>query len=710
MSNSKTKWYACAVASFIAGLVILYLPSEIYLQNPLEFASTPLRLISDLLLYWLVATLLLAIPVLIPLHAWQKAWLTMLCVIAFALWVSGVFLVSDFGSMDGTGFDLARHSKTLYVHTILFVGTLIASIIGVRKWPAFMMTGLAAIGAGITIMTVSNFYAVSTMKDGTFESVNPGDIARFSTNKNVLILVLDTFQSDILHAMIEGDPQLPETLDGFRFFPDTMGVAPTSHLSMPAIHSGVIYDRLTSLPNYYTQGIRKGSFLGELARNSYQVDIVNPMASACPEGINTCKQQEHLLMSSREFTETETSRLLDLAVFRVMPGHTKRLVFDGSSGIVSRTTIDRPLTGPEHRIYHANTILQMLADEISVDDGLPTAKFLHLPATRPPFMFDRECTFTGVVTTIDRNHQTAQTGCAMRWFIYLLDAMKRSEVYDNSLIVLTADTGAVSIHAEDDLSSLYAQRQGVAPGPTGRLMGGANPVLAIKLPNASGPMQTSGVQAQLTDIPGTVCESLGDCTNQLGFALGKNQVELRERIYQYYQLKSEYKGLDYIPGIIQYSVKGPLWLEPSWIQSPDDGKPREIVRLNFSNSDDAGIYGAGWGSVEVESETVSKRWATANVAELLLPLPAGKNLVFSFRAFRAPGLDQQEVTLKINNEIIATRFLDAGLVEIFMPVPSSLISTPETRVLLEFSNLKAPENNEERNLAAAFYSLIVSQR
>lgn len=707
MTNVKTKQYALAVAFLIAGLVILYLPSEIYLGNPLEFVSTPARLIIDLLTYWIVFSLILALPVLIPFPAWQRIWLSILCVLAFAVWFSGVFLVADFGSMDSAGFDIGRYNTTLHVHTAIFLVAFIAIILGLRKWPAFMMIGLAVIGTGMTIMTVNNFYIVS---NGTLESVDPGEIARFSSKKNVLILVLDTFQSDILQTLIDSDSPLPEALDGFRFFPDTMGVAPTSYLTMPAFHSGVIYDRVASLQHFYDQEIRKDSFLGELSRNGYQVDIVNPVIDVCPEGINICKQQKHLLLNSREVTQTEASRLADLSVFRAMPGHTKRLLLDPGIGTVSRATRNNPLTGLQHRIYNANTVLQMVADQISVDDGPPTAKLIHLLNTGPPFMFDKECTFTGVVKPIDRNHQTAQTECAMRWFVYLLDAMKRTGVYDNSLIILTADSGAGGIQAEDDLSNLYAQEHGVAPGPTGRLMGGANPVLAIKLPNATGPMQTSPVQAQLTDIPRTVCESLGDCTKTMGLDLGKSQNIPRERTYHYYRFRDEYRSLDYIPGIVGYSVLGPLWLESSWTKSFNDGKPQEVLRLNFADSDDAGNYGAGWGSVENESETISKRWAIASVAELILPLPTNKDLVFSFKVFRTPGLDQQKVTLRINGELIASRSIEEGLVDTYIPVPGSLISTPETNVLLEFSSLKGPEGDEERDLAAAFYNLIVYQR
>ena len=553
------------------------------------------------------------------------------------------------------------------------------------KWPAYLLRGLLVLGIGLTVNTVFNFYSVATRQEGAFKPVNPHEIARFSAEKNALIIVLDTFQSDILQSLIDRNPSYLEALDGFRFFPDTLGVAPTTYLTMPAFHSGVVYDRLESLPRFYDQGVRQDSFLGELAKNHYQVDIVNPIAGVCPENINICENQESLLLNSSQVTDSEASRLADLGIFRAAPGQLKKWVFDGSSGLISRTFNENPLTGLEHRIYNANSILQMIADSINTDAGPPTAKLIHLLNTHPPFMFDAECEFTGVSKAINRHLQTEQTRCAMRWFTYLLDALKKSGVYDNSLIILTADTGAGSIYANDDLSSLYAQDHGVPPGELGRLIGGANPVLAIKLPESRGAMRTSQVQAQLTDIPRTVCESLGDCSNNLGLNLGRDQHEIRERIYQYYQFKHEYWGLDYIPGITQYSVLGPLWLESSWTQSETEGAPQEIFRLDFSADDDARMFGTGWGAVEVENGAVSKRWATASEAELFLPLPEGKSMVLAFKVFRTPGLDGQQLTLSVDDQVIITRPVGEGLSEVHMPLSGSLISDPETRILLEFS-------------------------
>jgi hypothetical protein len=51
---------------------------------------------------------------------------------------------------------------------------------------------------------------------------------------------MDQFQSDVLQQIIDQDPLLREQMDGFRFYPDTLGVAPTTYLTS---HSKLVRTR-----------------------------------------------------------------------------------------------------------------------------------------------------------------------------------------------------------------------------------------------------------------------------------------------------------------------------------------------------------------------------------------------------------------------------------------------------------------------------------
>jgi hypothetical protein len=705
MSNTQAMRSSILVATFISCLVFLFLPSEIYLRNQLEFISATSVLVQNLVFAALALTVVLALPVLIPVIAWRKVYVIALGGVFLALWFSGVFLVADLGEFDGFTFELERHGETLVFQGGMFALVLITSCLAMWKWPAYTMRAIAVIGIGLIIIATANFYQASRQQDSTWAPVNLQDISHFSLDQNLLIVLMDTFQSDVLEQIIEKDPSVGEKLDGFRFYPDTMGLAPSTFLTMPGFHSGKGYDSMMSLSEYYDLGVQKESFLTELADNGYQVDLINPIAGTCPEGANVCQRQENLLLHADEVTDVEASRLADLGIFRVVPGLLKQRVFDGTSGPITRLINEIALAGLELQIYQGNTVLNLIADNLWADNSPPSAKLLHLFNTHPPYMFAEDCQFTGVVDAIDRAHMTMQTACAVRWFLYFLDKMKAQGVYDNSMIILTADTGAGNIYGEDDLSSLYAQRHGVPPGELGRLIGGANPVLAIKFPDQRGPIQNSSVPAQLTDIPRTVCETLGDCTNHNGLDLRTDERTDRERTYKYYRWENRFWSLNHIPGILHYAVNGPLWLESSWSRKFSDTMPVEVSKVKFSLDDDPELFGFGWAEVEVSEAGISKRWSIAKRAELNLPLPTGKNLNFEFRVLTEPALDNQVMTIKVNGEVVGVRNLEHRVQFVTVNVPARLLTYPVSEVVLEFSELKEPQDVGRRKLSVSFYEL-----
>ena len=709
MNNTQAKQLTVLSAVLISTLIFLFLPSEIYLRNPREFISTAPLLLGNLSIGALLFALGLALPGLAPFSGWRKFYAIVIAGAFLALWVSGVFLVADLGELDGTSFDLSRHVRTLTFHSLWFTSVFGAACFAVSKWPGHSMRAISIIGAGLVLIGAVNFFSAVNQHKDVWEPASVREVSRFSSKRNLLIVLMDSFQSDVLQEILDEDPAIRDKLDGFQFYPDTLGVAPSTYLTMPALHSGALYNNQMSLSEYYDLGVRDGSFLAELAGNGYQVDIINPIIGRCPEGSNTCTRQENLLLHVSEITGSEASRLADLGFLRAMPGLLKQWVFNGSSGPVTRLRNDIPLSGLEQRIYQANTVLELIADNLWTVNGPPTAKLVHLLNTHPPFMFDKACRFVGVGKVIDRRRMTSQTKCAMRWFFYLLDKLKAHGIYDNSMIILTSDTGAGGVHGNDDQSSLYAQRHGVPPGEFGRLIGGANPVLAIKFPNSSGPLKSSLMQAQLIDIPRTVCETLQDCTNDVGLNLGDGVLTNRERTYKYYRWKNEYWKLNRIPGIVGYKIHGPLWLASSWSRSFSNEMPVEISKVEFSDEDQPELFGMGWGDVEVNESGISKRWSVAERAELFLPLPMGSELILEFEVLTAPGVDDQEMTVRVNGEAVGSRKLTHRLQYVSVSVPAALVTEPLSRIDLEFSRLQRPEKAGRRNISVSFYQLNIFQ-
>jgi hypothetical protein len=133
MNNTQAKWITAASALFISGLIFLFLPSEIYLRNPLEFISTPAQLIRNLSFGALLLGTGLILPVLLPFGRWQRTYAILIGSLSLALWISSVFLVADLGELDGASFDLTRHGRILTYHTGWFALAFVAHDGGARR-------------------------------------------------------------------------------------------------------------------------------------------------------------------------------------------------------------------------------------------------------------------------------------------------------------------------------------------------------------------------------------------------------------------------------------------------------------------------------------------------------------------------------------------------------------------------------------------------
>ncbi|MEE9220594.1 MAG: hypothetical protein V3U34_03565, partial [candidate division NC10 bacterium] len=142
---------------------------------------------------------------------------------------------------------------------------------------------------------------------------NLSALYRFSTEQNVLIVLMDAFQSDLFQELLKEDPSLADEFAGFTFFPDTVGVAASTYLTLPSIHSGQIYKEGMNLQDFYSSNIREGSFLNDLATAGHEVTLVNPIRGDCPNLIELCIDSDEVLYGKGWSLVLELAFLLDVS-------------------------------------------------------------------------------------------------------------------------------------------------------------------------------------------------------------------------------------------------------------------------------------------------------------------------------------------------------------------------------------------------------------
>ena len=528
-----------------ASVVFLALPATLYAGNAREFGWP---LLSILLTYRYPA-LGLVVACVLPtlLLPWRLAltWAAGCSALALYLWVYGTFVVYDFGLIDGHTWRMQPRPAAMAVEATLAVAGLVGAFVVARRSPGAVAVALLVLGLGNLLSAVRAVQADTRQPPSSSDTLA---LFRFSTSKNVLVVLLDSLQSDVFEEVVREKPDLEGALDGFTLYVDTAGVAPSTYLSMPAIHSGLEYDRTSSLRAYSHEGVTRGSFLNALSRNGYEAALVNPHSGLCPESVGVCVTDTEVLGGGGAASRArDAATLLDLALLRVAPLALKRSVYDDGRWRIAPLVEDSRLV---HPVVRGLNLQRALAARLSAADRPPTVKFLHLFDTHLPMVLDARCAFTGETVRWSRANYKVQVGCSLEAFGTVLGALRRAGVYDNTAIVLLGDHGTPGM-----VSTRVAPG---GPGPVnGSVIGLANPALAVKPIDGRGTFRLSTEPQSVADVPAIVCESVGDC-------VGRRRARGASRTHNFFAWSESHLKRDRIPSIVGYEITGSLFDSRNW--------------------------------------------------------------------------------------------------------------------------------------------------
>jgi hypothetical protein len=551
------KRLALVSAVFLSAVFTLYTVTTIYTGNVESFSFELKYLLLVSTAPFLAIVLVLSLPAVLLRGLLLKVYAYSLCFVAVAAWLySGVF-VSYFGLLDGKSWDFSRFDGYKYYEIFAIAVLWFVLYNFVVKRPRLITYLILLLNLGLMSLT-----AWSLVQDPKESSLDPRPnldaLYHLSSEQNVLIVLMDAFQSDVFRELLDEDSSLAAQLQGFTFFPDTLGVAASTYLTLPSIHTGQVYKAGMNLQEFYSRNIREGSFLNSLAAAGHEVTLVNPIRGDCPELIELCIGIQEVLYGKRRSLVMETAFLLDLSLLRAVPHFYKRAIYNNRSWHISplvSSYLTHPASNePGHII--GNQVLQRFGSLGRVVGDRPVTKFLHLLSTHRPYVQDANCNIVSEDDQDIRLGAKYQSHCALEAFLYFLDKLRRTGVYDRSLILLIADTGA-GLHSsyitQIPKKSLWR-----------RLVGRANPIFLVKAPGAQGPLRENLASIQPSDVPATVCAITQLCDNNGGISvLDAAAPSRRARIFWHYIWRDGSWGE--LPNIRGFELAGPIWDRDSWL-------------------------------------------------------------------------------------------------------------------------------------------------
>jgi hypothetical protein len=540
-------------ALLAAGVVFVHVPVIVWTGNVAEFHA-PLAHLLIFSLAALLTAMLVCLTILRLLPPAARAGLAcLLCAIGLVWWGYGTQFVGHMAVLDGQGAPMDFQTALGVWELPLAAAGVLLLAFGIGRKRGLASFAVLTLNVGLFVATAVT--VVSSRSVGRQASGVPPDeaIFRFSPASNVLVILLDGLQADVA-ARALAEPALEGAFEGFQFYKDTLAAAPTTFLSLPAIHSGAIYEPGQIVRDYFTDAIEHRSFMTRFAAAGYDTALVNPIEGLCPDGITACTAAAPILRPRSEQARLEALRLLDLSLFRVSPVRLKRHIYDDGNWFVSRQ-----MAVVDHwtdQILQGNRLLEEMGERLAFNDGAPTLKFLHSMSTHTPYILADDCQ-TVVDTTLER--LPAQTRCALLAVATLLDRMKQARIYDEAVILVLADHGINS--------GVYPAARPGSHNAWRYLAGGANPLFLLKRRGASGALQEASGAVSLADVGATLCAASDACATPLGTPAGQAPAD-RLRRFNEYVWREEFWRLRDLPDVTPHEVRGPLWKRGSW-RSPD---------------------------------------------------------------------------------------------------------------------------------------------
>ncbi len=492
---------ALAPALLVTLPLCLFGPYTIYSGNEAEFTATFWILVRPLLFVGAALTLaIVVIGLLLPARIF-RAFAALLFGLGIVLWIQANFLVADYGSFDGAPIDWAVESwRNPYEIALWCILPVLCVMAAKYVFP------VAAFASGVLVALQTITLAASAVHADARtrpEWNGPAEtMFELSRTRNVIHLVLDSFQSDLFGEILEEDRQaLDRSMSGAVFFANHTGAFPTTIVSIPAMLTGTVYRNDRPLQHYIRDHFNNGSLYQSLRSAGYRVDSITEFSYDSNSATNFYRMRRPYV-SYEEYVQFTTWQLADLSLFRHAPHVLRPKIYNNQAWRLQ--TIFGPGDTSARR-YHSVNGQQVLSDfakrfRLATDE--PLYKFIHVGIPHPPATVTATCEFAGVVKGT-RDNSKAQARCAVTRVAAVLDRLKELGIYDDALIVISSDHGLGQVPPK------FMNDRQLPPGQLSVLAGKAMALLIVKPPRSQGGVRISNAPTMISDIPATVLDVLG---------------------------------------------------------------------------------------------------------------------------------------------------------------------------------------------------------
>lgn len=633
-------------------------------------------------------------------------------------YLHGNLLLWDTGILDGSQLDLSKTWRSI-VDALLWVA-LAWLVFHHRHWLAIHGWKICIVLIIFQVIGVISVYDTEREPTPPDMFIFPDELAHFSSDTNVIHIILDGFQANIFDQLLAENPDLNDHFTGFTFFKDATTPSDVTYLSVPATLTGKTFKNEQTISEYHQETLHGDNLYSFLANQGFDIDVATPLWWNKARPFFSSYFRIPAPYSNEQDTLLSTALLVaDVSLYRASPHFFKHVIYRSGSWLLSSKFVPDPAQQFEH--FAHDRFLVDLQNRMSVTSTKPRYKFIHLVTPHAPFVTMPDCEFSGSALEYGKEAFLQQSRCILKTVAAFLDQLEAHGIYDNSIVIIHGDHGGgVPFELLLDNGERVTSSEALH-----RVWGNPLPLVLIKTPGARGGIEVSDKQVQLTDVPVTVARQLGISSNFPGNPMfGDNRAGV-DRFYFYSTMhRNEAAAKDSFDQMTSYKISGSVYELSSWQEFESFSAPVLDTADNYTWGTDIqfGRRGnslpfqtSGWAMTSADMMV----WTEGHAASLSIKFPPAENPVgmrANIKPLTTPGkLDSQRVEIYVGGKKAGTWSVTGNkFQDMVLTIPRNLLNQGrETEIRFELPDARSPESlgtgRDTRVLALAFFSIKFEQ-
>lgn len=486
------------IACFVIYMFIFVIPFQIYITAPIHFSNSINYFLFRIGLFVLISIIgcyiffriLSKFPSIHYVCTTLIIWITII-----ALW-NGFILNLNLGELINAKF--LNDEKLTTIHSFLTYLEIIIMVIllgFIYMYQRNIIKPLSWVMLVFTIMASIQVYNILSRNLALFETAQKKDPlnqhelppyhqrwASFSKEKNVMLIILDQFPSNMFQDILITNPELKTNLDGFTWYTNTVTAYGNTQGSLPSFIGGDKYT-LDKLP-----GFKTGNFLDNYQQvyeayaqwsrtlQDYDITFWNPIGGVGTtdyklySDINTHFGENTLALEADtgyypywlyqqrlknpDFEDLNaisyflTKPLIALTVFRTLPFQYKqKLYLDQQWNAYIENHMVKYFT-VKHHFMVDETLLDTMPTTSNTQSPKKTFKIYWGESTHAPLYLDETCNLAtdaikhSKYEFISKANQKIHMRCSLERLVRWFNWMKESHIYDNTKIIIASDHGS----------------------------------------------------------------------------------------------------------------------------------------------------------------------------------------------------------------------------------------------------------------------------